>query len=123
MNNPITLAGLKIVLVDDEEMLNEVNKALLEKAGATVSVFVDAIKAIQHIETNNTDIDVVICDYQMPGQIKGDHIYRMISQHYPLIKCLMLSGFISSEILGVPVEDISQKPISYKALLNSISKK
>jgi CheY-like chemotaxis protein len=122
MNNPITLAGLKIVLVDDEEMLNEVNKALLEKAGATVSVFVDAIKAIQHIETNNTDIDVVLCDYQMPGQIKGDQIYRMINKDHPSIKCIMLSGFISSEILGVPIEDILQKPISYKDLLNAISR-
>lgn len=118
----MTLEGLKIILVDDEEMINEVNKTLLEKAGAKVSVFVDAIKAIQHIEAHSHDIDVVLSDYQMPGQIKGDQIYRFVKQNYPLIKCLMLSGFISNDILGVPPEDILQKPIAYTDLLHSLSK-
>ena len=121
MNKTTRLAGLKIVLVDDEEMLNEVNKSLLEKAGAKVRVFEDAVIAIQYIEENNNNIDVVISDFQMPGQLKGNQIYRYVNKNYPKIKCLMLSGFISNDILGVPSEDILQKPISYDDLLALLS--
>lgn len=121
MNNLIPLKDLNILIIDDEEMINEVNKALLEKAGAKVKVFKEAIKAIKHLEIAGSDIHVVISDFQMPGKIKGDDIYRLIQQKYPLIKCIILTGFISKEILGVPIENILQKPISYEQLLKSIS--
>lgn len=121
MNNLIPLKGLNILLIDDEEMINEVNKALLEKAGAKVKVFKEAIKAVKHLEVAASDIDVVISDFQMPGDIKGDDIYRLIQKKYPLIRCIILTGFISKKILGVPIENILQKPIAYEHLIKFIA--
>ena len=63
---PITLAGIRVLLADDEADIRELMTAALEKAGATV-ISVDSAAAALHV-LGDRDIDVLLADIAMPGQ-------------------------------------------------------
>ncbi len=61
------LHGIKILLVDDNEMNREIGVELLEENGATVSTAEDGTVALDAIRNSNLgDFDLVLMDIQMP---------------------------------------------------------
>ena len=55
----------KILIVDDNEDVLELAKALLESDGYDITTFLDPEDALNDI-FKNTDYDLIITDYQMP---------------------------------------------------------
>ncbi|MDQ8181804.1 ATP-binding protein [Pelagicoccus sp. SDUM812005] len=95
------MKSLRIMLVDDEEVLLEVISELLASGGHTVDVYGDpnsAIKAFEHKE-----YDLVITDRAMP-LMSGDQLAAAIKQVAPQTPIYMITGF------GDMIKDTGEKP-------------
>src|SRR5207253_3247680 len=61
---PANLAGVRILVVDDEHDAREAIAAVLEQRGATVTAVGSVREALQHLESARPD--VVVSDIAMP---------------------------------------------------------
>ena len=61
------LAGLRVLVVEDNEINQQVAREILQLAGAEVAVADDGRTAIQVLETGADRFDAVLMDVQMPG--------------------------------------------------------
>jgi len=62
------LAGVRVLLVDDESDARDVMASALEASGATVTSAASAKDALQALASRNGGIDVLLADIAMPGE-------------------------------------------------------
>ncbi len=90
---PEQIAGsAKILLVDDEEMLIEVNSSILESMGYDVLACSSGIEALEIFRKHHDTLDMVITDMTMPG-ITGLHLTSEIRKINPDIPVMICTGF------------------------------
>ncbi|MCU1385059.1 MAG: domain S-box [Acidobacteria bacterium] len=65
--DPVTLDGIRILIVDDETDAREMMVAMLENFGATVNALAGAAEAIALLQSGGFDADVLVSDVGMPG--------------------------------------------------------
>ncbi len=114
-----------ILLVEDNEMVMDMTRELLENRGyhvLTAHMPEDAIAiALLHAEK----IDLLLSDVVMP-QMNGPQLYGRISEHIPGLKVLYMSGYTSNEVLknGAMNGDAGfiSKPFSTSELYGSIDR-
>lgn len=108
-----------ILLVDDEPMIINVGKALLERLGYRVIIAESGIAAIRIYETDKNKIDIVILDIIMPG-MNGIETYKCLKKCNPEIKVLFSSGYSmdegSHEIMNQGTNGFIQKPYRFEKL-------
>jgi len=113
----------KILLVDDEEMIREVGRELLESIGCHVLTAGDGKEAIGIYEKNHDTVDMVILDMIMPN-MSGGEVYDRLKQIDPDIKVLLLSGYSidgqAHEILARGCNAFIQKPFRIEELSEKI---
>ena len=63
---PSALAGVRVLIVDDEPDVRELMVAALERSGATVTSVGSTVDALEVL--TNADMDVMLADIAMPGQ-------------------------------------------------------
>ena len=71
----------KILAVDDEEAVLDLEKELISGAGAEVFCAENGADAIRLLETHT--FEAVVIDSKMPGQYDGADVYRWALQHQP----------------------------------------
>lgn len=120
---PLITGSETILLVDDEEMIIDVGKAMLEKLGYRVLVSrngSDAVKAV--METGN-EIDLVIVDLIMPG-MDGGKTFDRIREVRPHMTVLLSSGYAingqATQIMRRGCNGFIQKPFTISALSRKI---
>lgn len=86
------LSGLGILLVDDEELIREIGKELLELMGHRVFVAGNGIEALEIYEQEHNNISMVILDLVMP-QMGGKETLTKLKYKNPDVKVLIASGF------------------------------
>ncbi len=96
----------RILFVDDEEMLVEVNNDLLTSLGYTVTAVSNSLDALAILQEKGADIDVLITDHTMPGMtgIELSKKALAIRKDLPIILCTGFSNEInreSAEALGI----------------------
>ncbi len=84
-------SGKKILLVDDEDMIREIGKEMLETMGHRV-ITAENGKQCLEILKNNGDFDLVILDMIMPG-LDGPHTLEEMEKHNINTKVVISSGF------------------------------
>ena len=111
-----------ILMADDDEIVLNVGKKMLERMGFKVLTAKDGPEAIKVYKNNKDDIDLVISDTVMPGD--GEHLLKEIRKINPDEKILITSGDVSKKpgILKLKVEGFIQKPYSLDDLSEIISK-
>jgi len=111
-----------ILMADDDEIVLNVGKLMLERMGFNVLTAKDGPEAIKVYKNNKDDIDLVISDTVMPGD--GEHLLKEIRKINPDEKILITSGDVSKKpgILKLKVEGFIQKPYSLDDLSEIISK-
>ncbi|MDL1964242.1 MAG: PAS domain S-box protein, partial [Deltaproteobacteria bacterium] len=91
-----------VLLVDDEEIVLDVGRALLETMGYRVFSARDGYEALEVYKKNKEKIDIVILDMVMPG-MSGGKVYDELKKIDSDIKILLSTGYSSdgqaSEIL------------------------
>jgi DNA-binding NtrC family response regulator len=114
-------AGLKVVLVDDEELFRETLAKLLRRRGLEVETAADGEAGVELVRA--TTPDVVVLDLRMPG-IDGIETLRRIREQRPDTRVVMLTGHGSVEAgveaLRAEAFDFLLKPVSPDQLVEVI---
>jgi DNA-binding NarL/FixJ family response regulator len=116
---------LKVLLVDDHQMLIDGIKSLLrkEKHIAFCGECHDGIEALNFIEQN--EVDLIITDINMPN-MGGIELTQKVKKKFPTIKVLVLSMYndkaIISEIIASEAEGYILKNTGKEELINAIEK-
>lgn len=103
MNENIVLETA-ILCVDDEPIVTESLRSLFYKSLKEVTVIEvahsaeEAMEVIEEFIDDGIELQVVICDYIMPGT-KGDELLIKIHNKLPKVKKIMLTG--QSDIEGI----------------------
>lgn len=84
-----------ILIVDDEPIVGERLKALLEKEGHRVEAFIDSAVALQRLDAK--DFDIVISDIRM-GDIDGIQLLDIVSKKSRHIKVILITGYATLEL-------------------------
>ncbi|MBU1162842.1 MAG: GAF domain-containing protein, partial [Proteobacteria bacterium] len=113
-----------VLLVDDEEVILEVNKDLLEAIGYQVIIARSGEEAIEVYKKNRDDIDMVLLDISMPG-IGGGEAYDRLKEINSDIKVLLSTGFgidgEANRILDRGCNGFIQKPFKMNELSGKIN--
>ncbi len=114
-----------ILVIEDEEMVMDVSKSLLERLGYRVLEAKTGKEAIKIAKTFDGDIDLAILDIVLPD-MNGKEIYPLIMDARPNLKVLVCSGYSiegpAQEILNAGAEDFIQKPFNVSGLSEKLIK-
>lgn len=111
--------GETVLLVEDEETILNIGRAMLEKLGYTVLTADTPGEALRLAKTHAAEIRLLITDVVMP-EMNGRALADAIRNVKPELKCLFTSGYTANVIAhrGVLDEgvDFLQKPFSLQDL-------
>ncbi|MCJ7616268.1 MAG: ATP-binding protein, partial [Desulfobacterales bacterium] len=114
-----------ILLVDDEDMIIDVGKDMLEQLGYKVLSAKTGEKAIEIYRKHKDNIDMAIVDLIMPSMSGGD-VYNHMKEINPDIKVLLASGYcldrMTTDILNRGCKGFIQKPFDISELSTTIRK-
>jgi signal transduction histidine kinase/ActR/RegA family two-component response regulator len=112
-----------VLLVDDEDMIIDVGRRLLERLGYRVRVARDGLEAVDTYRADRDGIDCVILDVIMP-EVNGAKAYDLLKQIDPDVKVLLASGYSldgkAAEILKRGCNGFIQKPFNIGELSQKI---
>jgi two-component system, cell cycle sensor histidine kinase and response regulator CckA len=108
-----------ILLVEDEEAIRELTRAILDAQGYNVVVAETATHAEQLSASSSGEIDLLLTDVVMPG-VSGRELARRITSRHPHTRVLYTSGYSDNVITqgGVlePGVAFLQKPFTPRGL-------
>jgi len=112
-----------ILLVDDELIILDVAKELLEELGCTVHATDDGYEALQMLK-ENPDITLAIIDRIMP-KMDGFTLLKKIKEQKPEVKVVFASGFVQEsdaiEFKNHGATKFIQKPYKLEDLVNLLN--
>jgi len=112
-----------VLLVDDEEMIIDVGKRMLEKLGYEALTAANGAEAVDIYESRGEDIDLVILDMVMP-KISGGETFDRLKEIDPAIKVILCSGYSidgqATDILKRGCRAFIQKPFNLQTLSQHI---
>jgi PAS domain S-box-containing protein len=98
-----------VLFVDDEDLIRELGRQVLETNGYTVHLAEDGRMAIELYARHRGGIDVVILDLTMPHR-SGMEVFRAIREMDPCARIILSSGNMPSE----PIEGAAFLPKPYR---------
>jgi PAS domain S-box-containing protein len=114
-----------ILVIEDEETVMTISRAILEKLGYRVLEAKTGQEAIDVIKTFDGHIDLALLDILLPD-MSGNDIYPLIMEARPDLKVIVFSGYSidgpAREILNAGAEDFIQKPLNIAALSEKLKK-
>ena len=119
----LAASGLRILLVDDDELIRESVAPMLEMLGHTLHTAPGGQEALDQFAAG-LKVDLVILDMNMPGLNGGQTLERLL-QRWPNQGVLMASGYndadIRALISGHPHVASIQKPFSLKEIQKKLA--
>ena len=116
----ITPSGIEhILLVDDEEVLTELGKTILERLGYKVTVRTSSLEALATFQKQPNGFDAVITDQTMPSMTGMELAKQMlqIRPDIPIILCTGHSTLINEEAAKEQgIKEFAMKPLSKKMI-------
>jgi len=121
----IPIGKEKILFIDDEDILADMGKDMLERLGYQVTVRKSSLEALETFQNQPDHFDLVVTDQTMPGITGADLARRMlqIRPNIPVILCTGYSSVISEEkakLIGI--RKFALKPLSKKDIATLIRK-
>ncbi|MBP1721001.1 MAG: hypothetical protein H6Q50_513 [Deltaproteobacteria bacterium] len=120
---PIKKGKETVLLVDDEDSMLEVGRALLKTMGYHVYTAHDGSEALEIYDRSKQEIDIVLLDMIMP-KMGGGEAFDHMKKINPAVKVLLLSGYSidgeAAKILDRGCSGFIQKPFNMEELSKSI---
>jgi PAS domain S-box-containing protein len=117
--------SVKVLVVDDEEMIRTVSTAMLEELGYETLAAASGEEALELLRREGDSIGVVLLDQVMPG-MDGGTLLKELRSIRPDIKVLLASGFsqqeVSERFSGMGLNGFIPKPYSLKNLTAELSR-
>ncbi|MEN6615525.1 MAG: response regulator, partial [Syntrophorhabdus sp.] len=92
----------RILLLDDEEMVLEIGKEVMEYLGYSVTTVLNGDEALalygQSLQLKKP-FDVVILDLAIPGGMGGKEVIRELKRLDPNVKAIISSGYLTDPIV------------------------
>jgi PAS domain S-box-containing protein len=113
----------QILFVDDEEMLVEMGRVILESLGYYVTVAANGTEALNLFLEDPSRFDLVITDQTMPDVTGVDLAQKMLGvrKEMPVILCTGYSEMVSTEkVKKVGIREFVMKPMVKKELAETI---
>lgn len=92
-----------LLVVDDEDGFRQGLVRRLEAAGYACRQAVDALSAREVLEAHADEIDVVLCDIEMPGE-SGLDLLRSLTADHPGVAVVMTTGITDPAVAALAVE-------------------
>ena len=124
-DTPIQKGNERILLVDDQDMVAQMEKQMLERLGYHVTVRTSSTDALEAFRTQPDKFDVVITDMTMPN-MTGDKLAAELIKIRPAIPVILCTGF--SEMMSkektaaLGIKGFLMKPVVMKDLSSIIRK-
>ncbi|WP_422017947.1 ATP-binding protein [Roseateles sp.] len=112
-----TVAGLRALVVEDNEELGAATAALLRSHGAQVVLVTHAAAALQQLQPQ-AKFDVVLSDMVMPGDMDGYALAQWIALHHPALPVVLISGYHT--VPATPGFRVLTKPCPQDELLAAL---
>ncbi len=115
----------KILFIDDEDLLADMSKDMLERLGYHVTVRKSSLEALEIFQNQPDQFDLIITDQTMPGITGADLARKMIQirPDIPVILCTGYSSVISEEkAKSIGIKEFALKPLSKKDIAVLIRK-
>ncbi|MBT8357351.1 MAG: PAS domain S-box protein, partial [Deltaproteobacteria bacterium] len=120
---PIQKGDERILLVDDQDLIAQMEKQMLERLGYQVTARNSSIDALEAFRAQPDKFDLVITDLTMPN-MTGDNLAReliKICPDIPVILCTGFSELISKEKAeSLGIQKLLMKPVALKDLSTAI---
>ncbi|NWJ42379.1 MAG: DUF3365 domain-containing protein [Geothrix sp.] len=117
---------LRILLVDDDELIRDILPPMLEQLGHRVETTSSGLEAVRRLGAG-LEVDLVILDHNMPGMTGAETLPR-IFQLRPAVRVLIATGFLDTDLkillADFPSVSTLQKPFSVvelRKMLQAIS--
>lgn len=118
-NDSVDTVGRVVLLIEDEDIVMEVGRAMMEKMGYTVIEAATGQSAVDAASDPGVRIDLVLMDMDMPD-MKGPEIFDRLMAARPGAKVIVCSGQSEDaavdDLMARGVHGFLQKPFSYKNL-------
>ena len=115
--------GGMILLVDDDEILLDVTREILETAGYRVLTATSGRQALELFEAWRDEIDLVMLDMIMPG-LGGAETFRELKKLDPGVSVIIISGYSLPdevrELLAQGCKAFLQKPVLVHEMFRKI---
>lgn len=82
----------RILLVDDDPVVNLTGFNFLKKLGYKVTSYSDSLKAKEHFSQHADQYDLVMTDYTMPG-LSGRELINQVKAIRPDLPAIMITGY------------------------------
>jgi PAS domain S-box-containing protein len=113
----------RILFIDDEELLAELGKDMLEKFGYKVIIMTDGNEAVRFFSENPSRFDLVLTDMTMPG-LTGMEVAKSIlakRADIPVILCTGHNDEVSTEKASAAgIRGFLMKPLSRQELASAV---
>jgi CheY-like chemotaxis protein len=113
-----------VLLVEDEDIVRDLARRVLERSGYTVLACADGTAAVEVAESHEGTIDLLLTDVVMPG-LRGYEVAAKVVETRPEIKVLYMSGYAEEALVGNPLVgggDLIEKPFAIDALTQRVRK-
>ena len=118
------LAGMRILLVEDNAMNRQVARELLEGEGAQVAVAEDGAQGVQYLLAAQTLPDAVLMDMQMPVMDGLEATRRIRAALGPGLRIVAMTANVShadqARCLEAGMDEHLGKPIDLEALVRTL---
>lgn len=112
-----------ILIVEDDDLVRNLAKQILDKNGYKVIALENGKQAIQHIQDTGHNVDVLLTDVIMP-QMNGKELQHEITKILPGIKVIYMSGYTDDVIAHHGVLDkgvnFIHKPFTSQKVLSKV---
>lgn len=114
----------RILLADDEELVRNAARRVLEHAGLQVLVAEDGARAVQIFEEEQGRIDLVVLDLDMPN-MDGEQALAAIRARDPNARVLISSGYFErareEKLRALGIDGTLDKPYDSLTLLRAVA--
>ncbi len=116
---PIEKGNERILVVDDEKMIVEIQQKMLKRLGYDVTARTSSVEALKAFQANPDNFDLIITDMTMPN-MTGDQLAQKIMDirtDIPIILCSGFSEKMSNEkAKSLGIKNFLMKPVLMKDL-------
>lgn len=125
-SDPLELHGLRILVVEDDELVRQSFAGLLGMWGAHVDVFEQAEAALAHLQTRHSTPQLVITDHRLGGTLNGLELSHAIARQQGVpVPTLLITGDTEDEALqrlAEPHIQVLYKPVKPNVLIANITR-
>jgi len=112
-----------VMVVDDEEVIRETARMILEALGFRVLLATDGRDAVERFRERGDEVDVVLLDMTMP-HMSGEEAFTELRRIRPDISVILSSGYneqdATNRFAGKGLSGFIQKPYSAQELANTL---